>query len=73
MKCYYLLLAIFLALTVKANESYIVQIGDTLGGIALKFDTTFNALFAANPNIQNPDVIYPNQVIKLPGGARCKV
>ena len=71
MKWYYLILAIFLGLTVKANESYIVKSGDTLGGIASKCDTTVNALVAANTDIKNPDVIYPNQVIKLPPGAIC--
>lgn len=43
---------------------YIVQQGDTLSGIAQKYHTTVNALAEEN-NIQNPNLIYPGQVIKV--------
>lgn len=43
---------------------YIVKPGDTLSQIALNYNTTVNALVQAN-NIQNLNLIYPGQVIKI--------
>lgn len=49
-----------------ANEiNYIVKKGDTLSAIAAKFDTTYQALAKYN-NIENPNLIYENQNIKIP-------
>ena len=78
MKWYPLFFVIFLGLTifsyVRADElgSYIVRAGDTFSNIALKCNTTVHALAAANSNIKKPDLIHPNEVIKLPSGAVCK-
>lgn len=47
------------------NRTYTVQPGDTLWNIARKFNTTLNALVAAN-KLGNPDQIYPGQVIIIP-------
>lgn len=47
------------------DTSYIVQIGDTLSGIALKYATTVRELVILN-NIKNPNLIYPGQEIKVP-------
>lgn len=47
------------------DMSYIVQIGDTISGIALKYGTTVRELVTIN-NIQNPNLIYPGQEIKVP-------
>ena len=47
-------------------EEYVVQPGDTLSGIALRFDTTVSQLVRLN-NIQDPDRIYPGQVLRLSG------
>lgn len=44
---------------------YIVKKGDTLSGIASKYNTTYQKLAEYN-NISNPDLIYPDQVIKIP-------
>lgn len=46
---------------------YIVQSGDTLSGIAAKYNTTYQVLAQIN-GISNPDLIYPGQKILLPGG-----
>lgn len=49
-------------------NTYYVQAGDTLSGIAAKFGTTVSALVSAN-GIDNPNVIYVGQKILLGGSA----
>jgi spore coat assembly protein SafA len=54
-------------------EVYIVKRGDTLYQIAKRYDLTVNEIVAANPQITNPNVIYPGQKICIsvsPGGPR---
>lgn len=46
------------------ENTYVVQPGDTLSGIAHRFSTTVDNLVKIN-NISNPDRIYPGQVIRL--------
>jgi LysM repeat protein len=53
--------------------SYVVQPGDTLTAIAELFSVTLAALEAANPQITNPDLIFPGQVIHIPGGVQTYV
>lgn len=48
------------------GQLYTVVAGDTLFFIAQRFGVTLEALLAANPQITNPDVIFPGQVICLP-------
>ncbi len=45
---------------------YTVQRGDTLFGIAGRFNVPLNSLIAANPQITNPDLIFPGQQICIP-------
>lgn len=47
------------------SRSHTVRSGETLGGIAHRFDTTAEALAAAN-NIRNPDLIYPGDRLTIP-------
>jgi len=42
--------------------------GDTLFFIAQRFGVTLNALIAANPQIPNPNLIFPGQRICVPTG-----
>ena len=49
----------------NTDIEYTVKKGDTLSSIASKCDTTYQELAKYN-NIDNPDLIYPNQVIKIP-------
>lgn len=51
-----------------ANNTYTVQLGDTLSGIAAKFGTTWQNLSAIN-NLGNPNMIFPGQVLKVAGQA----
>jgi len=44
----------------------IVNDGDTLDGIATAHQTTYVRLFDANNNIQDPDVIYPGDKLRIP-------
>ena len=50
------------------SGTYTVQSGDTLSGIAAKFGTSWQTLQQLN-GIADPNLIYPGQVLKLPGGA----
>jgi morphogenetic protein associated with SpoVID len=45
---------------------YVVVSGDTLWKIAKKTGNSLASLIAANPQIANPDVLMPGQVINLP-------
>ena len=44
---------------------YIVARGDTLKGLATRFDTTLENLLAGNPEITNANVIYEGQHVKV--------
>ena len=46
--------------------TYVVQWGDTLGKIAARTGFGWWDILAANPQIQNPSLIYAGQVINLP-------
>jgi len=45
---------------------YTVVAGDTLSGIAARAGVSTQALIDANPQISNPDLIFPGQNIRLP-------
>ena len=45
--------------------TYTVRQGDTLWGIARRYNTTVSALASLN-RIANPNLIYPGQVLRLP-------
>lgn len=46
-----------------------VHRNDTLSKIAADNGVSLSALIAANPQIRNPNLIYPGQTIHLPGGS----
>ena len=48
----------------NSNNRYTVQSGDTLSGIAGRFNTTYQKLARIN-HIANPNLIYPGQVLAL--------
>jgi spore coat assembly protein SafA len=49
------------------GRTYIVQKGDTMYLIAQKFGVSLEALIAANPQIRDPNLIFPGDVINIPG------
>ncbi|HXL37555.1 MAG TPA: LysM peptidoglycan-binding domain-containing protein, partial [Ktedonobacteraceae bacterium] len=49
------------------DRTYVVVSGDTLSGIAYRFGTNWGSL-ASHNHIANPNLIYTNQVICIPGG-----
>lgn len=53
----------------RSGQTYVVQAGDTLSGIAARFGVSLSALEAANPQIPNPNYIVPGETIYLPTGA----
>lgn len=52
--------------TYSSSQVYVVQPGDTLSGIALRFGTSVAALMVAN-NIPNPNLIYSGMRLAMPG------
>lgn len=50
-----------------AETSHTVVRGDSLWKIAVKYQVGVSELIAANPQIANPDLIYPGQIITIPG------
>ncbi len=53
------------AVQVNGN-TYLVRPGDTLDGLALRFQTTVSALLQANPQITDPRLIFPGQRLTIP-------
>jgi LysM domain/NlpC/P60 family len=47
--------------------SYRIQSGDTLSGIAKRYNTSVSALMKANPQIKNADLIYAGKSLNIPG------
>ena len=45
---------------------YLVKKGDTLWGIAKRCGVSLTALIAANPQIKNPNLIYPGDRVTIP-------
>lgn len=49
---------------IKKEVIYVVKKGDTLSGIAKKYNTTYQKI-AKDNNISNPNLIYPNQKLVI--------
>lgn len=56
----------FLIPTAASAYTYTVVKGDSLWKIAVKTQTGLSEIIAANPQIPNPNLIYPNQKINIP-------
>ena len=44
---------------------YTIQLGDSLHSIAMTYGTTISNLLSLNPQISNPDEIYPGESITV--------
>lgn len=49
-----------------AAGSYTVKSGDSMWKIAVKYQIGISELIEANPQIKNPSLIYPGQVLSIP-------
>ncbi|MBE3599505.1 MAG: LysM peptidoglycan-binding domain-containing protein [Limnochordaceae bacterium] len=52
-------------------RTYTVQPGDSMFSIARRFGITLDALIAANPQIPNPNVLFPGDVLCVPQAPAC--
>ncbi|MEN5059511.1 LysM peptidoglycan-binding domain-containing protein [Luteimonas sp. TWI1416] len=52
----------------ETGRHHTVERGDTLSAIARRYGTDIAGLLAANPQIRNPDVLYPGDTVVVPAG-----
>jgi LysM repeat protein len=52
-----------------ADTNVVVQPGDSLSKIGSQYGTTYVRIFDANANINDPDVIYPNEKLTVPAAS----
>lgn len=50
-----------------AQQVHTVQPGDTMWKISVRYQVGLSEIIAANPQINNPSLIYPGQKINIPG------
>ena len=66
--CAALLLALLLIRPAAAEElTHTVVRGDTMWRIAVRYQVGVSELIGANPQIADPNLIYPGQVLRIPG------
>ena len=53
-------------ISASAATNYTVSPGDSMWKIAVKYEVGLSEIKAANPQIANPDLIYPGQVLTIP-------
>ena len=51
----------------SANTMHTVAPGDTMWKISVKYETGLSEIINANPQIENPALIYPGQTLTIPG------
>ena len=60
-------LAVFSACTLPASAlSHTVAKGDTMWKLAVKYQVGTSEIIQANPQVTNPDLIYPGQLLTIP-------
>ena len=60
------MIACVLMTTVSAATTHTVVRGDSMWKIAVKYEVGLSEIKSANPQIANPDLIYPGQVLNIP-------
>lgn len=63
--CVIIFIIVF-SVVASAMESYTVVKGDSMWKIAVKYEVGLSEMKRANPQISNPDLIYPGQVLNIP-------
>ncbi len=58
---------LFVPFAATAADMHIVKSGDTMWKIAVRYEVGVSEIIDANPRIENPDLIYPGQVLAVPG------
>ena len=53
-------------LATSAASTHTVVAGDTMWRIAVRYEVGLSELKVANPQIKNPDLIYPGQILNIP-------
>ncbi|MFJ7952514.1 SafA/ExsA family spore coat assembly protein [Lysinibacillus sp. NPDC096418] len=66
-------LSLVVPMTAMAAGSYTVASGDTLWKIAVKTQTGVQELIDLNPQLSNPNLIYPGQTINVPTNEQVSV
>ena len=59
-------LVTMLAISASAATTHTVAAGDTMWKLAVKYQVGTSEIKAANPQVTNPDLIYPGQVLNIP-------
>lgn len=76
MKKAFAVLSIIILLSISTafaqTKVYTVQTGDTIWSIAVKNQIGISELLKANPQIKNPNLIYPGQKINIPDNSDLK-
>jgi len=49
--------------------TYTVKSGDTLSHIAVRYGVPLAQIISLNPQISNPNLIFPGQIVNVPGGS----
>lgn len=63
----FVLMAIPVSASAASETAYTVAKGDTMWKIAVKYEIGISEIIAANPQIKNPDLIYPGEKLNIPG------
>jgi len=53
-------------LTLSAQDKYTVKSGDSMWKIAVRYQIGVQEIINANPQVKNPNLIYPKQVLNIP-------
>lgn len=61
-----ILTALLLIIGASAATTHTVVPGDSMWRIAVKYEVGLSELKSANPQIKNPDLIYPGQILNIP-------
>ena len=61
-----LMTALVMALPASAALKHTVAAGDTMWKLAVKYQVGTSEIISANPQVANPDLIYPGDVLNIP-------